>query len=211
MRRTNTQRKSDRRTEILDAAERCFARSGFHQASMQEICAEAGMSPGNLYRYFPSKEALIAGISERNRAQAAADFAAVDKAPDFFTGFAALGRQYLVERSHEEVALCLEIMAEARRNPEVRRIYQTIDADVRTGLVAILRRAAERGELRRDLDLDKIVKVLIALGDGIECRRAIDPAFDPESVIAIVLDLVRYTLTDCALARTSAEGKSDER
>jgi TetR/AcrR family transcriptional repressor of uid operon len=25
------------------------------------------MSPGNLYRYFPSKEALIAGISERER------------------------------------------------------------------------------------------------------------------------------------------------
>jgi len=211
MRRANTQLKADRRTEILDAAECCFARSGFHQASMQEICAEAGMSPGNLYRYFPSKEALIAGISERNRAQAASDFAAVDQAPDFFTGFAALGRQYLVERSDDEVALCLEIMAEARRNPEVRRIYQTIDSDVRAGLVAILQRAAERGELRRDLDFDKIVKVLIALGDGIETRRAIDPSFDPESVIAIVLDLVRYTLTDCALARTSAEGKSNER
>src|SRR6185503_14838904 len=70
MRRANAQLQSDRRAEILDAAERCFARAGFHQASMQEICAEAGMSPGNLYRYFPSKEALIAGISERNRAEA---------------------------------------------------------------------------------------------------------------------------------------------
>src|SRR3569833_373744 len=90
MRRANAQLQSDRRAEILDAAERCFARAGFHQSSMQEICAEAGMSPGNLYRYFPSKEALIAGISERNRAQAAADFAEVDKAPGFFTGVAAL-------------------------------------------------------------------------------------------------------------------------
>lgn len=210
MQQAKAQRQSDRRTEILDAAQHCFARSGFHQASMQDICGEAGMSPGNLYRYFPSKEAIIAAIAERDRAQAAADFAAVDKAPDFFTGFAALGRQYLVERTDEEVALCLEIMAEARRNPEVRRIYQTIDADVRAGLVAILRRAADRGELRSDLDLEKIVKVLIALGDGIECRRAIDPSFDPESVIAIVLDLVRYTLTDCALARKSVEEVTNE-
>ncbi len=210
MRRANTQRQSDRRTEILDAAERCFARDGFHQASMQQICAEAGMSPGNLYRYFPSKEALIAGISERSRAEAAADFAAVDEAPDFFTGFAALGRQYLVERSDEELALCLEIMAEARRNPEVRRIYQTIDSEVRGGLVAILRRAAARGELRSDLDLEKIVKVLLALGDGIESRRAIDPSFDPESVIDIVLDVVRYMLTDCALTRKKVEERSDE-
>ncbi|HET9618153.1 MAG TPA: helix-turn-helix domain-containing protein, partial [Pseudolabrys sp.] len=68
MKRANAQLQSDRRAEILNAAERCFARAGFHQSSMQEICTEAGMSPGNLYRYFPSKEALIAGISERNRA-----------------------------------------------------------------------------------------------------------------------------------------------
>jgi len=210
MRTVNAQRQSDRRVEILDAAERCFARSGFHQASMQEICAKAGMSPGNLYRYFPSKESLIAGISERNRAQAAADFAAVDRAPDFFTGFAALGRQYLVDRSDDELALCAEITAEARRNPEVRRIYQTIDSEVNAGLVAVLRRAAERGELRDDLDLDKIVKVLLALGDGIESRRAIDPTFDAETVIDIVLDIVRYVLTDCVHARTVAKDQSHE-
>ena len=210
MRRANTQRQSDRRTEILDAAERCFARSGFHQASMQEICGEAGMSPGNLYRYFPSKEAIIEAIAERDRAQAVADFAAVDSAPDFFTGFAALGRRYLVERGDDEIGLCLEIMAEARRNPDVRRIYQTIDADVHNGLVAVLRRAAERGELRADLDFDKVVKVLLALGDGIECRRAVDPSFKAESVIDIVLDLIRYTLADCALARTTVKETSDE-
>src|SRR5215470_19874014 len=53
MRRANAQLQSDRRDEILAAAQRCFVRAGFHGASMQDICAEAGMSPGNLYRYFP--------------------------------------------------------------------------------------------------------------------------------------------------------------
>src|SRR5882672_7668687 len=106
MRTANAQRQSDRRTEILDAAERCFARSGFHRASMQDICGEAGMSPGNLYRYFPSKEALIAGICERNRADAVASFAMVDSAPEFFEGLAGLARHHLVERSDDEVSLC---------------------------------------------------------------------------------------------------------
>jgi TetR/AcrR family transcriptional repressor of uid operon len=210
VRQANVKRQSDRRAEILDAAQRCFARSGFHQASMHEICTEAGMSPGNLYRYFPSKEALIAGISERNRAQAAADFTAVDQAPDFFSGFAALGRQYLVERSSEDVALCLEIMAESRRNPEVGRIYQTIDADVREGLASVLRRAVARGELSGDIDIEKIVVVLLALGDGIEWRRSADPSFDPESVLPLVLDLVRYMLIGSANARQGAEEKSNE-
>ncbi|MGE3869989.1 MAG: TetR/AcrR family transcriptional regulator, partial [Pseudorhodoplanes sp.] len=117
MRRPSAQLQIDRRGEILEAARRCFARSGFHQASMQEICAEAGMSPGNLYRYFRSKEAIIAGLIEIDSARAAADFAAVAEAPDFFTGFTRLARQYLVERTPEEFALCAEIRAESRRNP----------------------------------------------------------------------------------------------
>src|SRR6476620_12019176 len=99
MPRVSTAVKQDRRTEILEAARRCVARSGFHQASMQYICAEAGMSPGNLYRYFPSKEALIAGISERNRADAVGDLARVSQAADFFDALAQLARQYMVERS----------------------------------------------------------------------------------------------------------------
>src|SRR6266508_4095487 len=117
MRRANVQLQADRRGEILAAAQRCFARSGFHQASMQEICAEAGMSPGGLYRYFPSKEAIIAGIAERDRADAAQQFAAVDRAGNFFEGLAGLAHHHLVEQSVEQVALCAEIMAESRRNP----------------------------------------------------------------------------------------------
>ena len=52
---------SERRTHILDAAERSFTRGGFHGTTMQDVAAEAGMSPGNLYRYFASKDALVAG------------------------------------------------------------------------------------------------------------------------------------------------------
>lgn len=210
MRRANVQLKSDRRETILDAAQRCFARSGFHQTTVQQVCVEAGMSPGNLYRYFPSKEAIIAGIAERNRAQAAADFASVDSSPDFFSGFAALGRQYLVERDDEQVALCLEIMAESRHNPEVGRIYQTITADVHKGLVTVLRRAAMRGELAGDLAFEKVVDVILAIGDGIELRRAVDPSFDPETVLPLTLDLVRYMLDDSKEAKRGAEEKSHE-
>ena len=36
---------------------------------MHDICREAGVSPGALYVYFDSKEALIAGICERDRAE----------------------------------------------------------------------------------------------------------------------------------------------
>jgi AcrR family transcriptional regulator len=194
MRRTNTQLKLDRRAEILAAAQRCFARSGFHQASMQEICAEAQMSPGNLYRYFPSKEAIIAGISERNRAEAAESFAAVAKAPNFFSGLAELARHHLVERSTEEVSLCAEIMAESRRNPEIAGQYQHIETEVKAGLVSMLRYAADRGEIAGNVDLDGAATMLMVLADGISWRRAVDPGFDAQIVLPLILKMVHCLL-----------------
>lgn len=210
MRRANVQLQADRRSEILEAAQRCFVRSGFHQASMQEICTEADMSPGGLYRYFPSKEAIIAGIAERDRADAAQQFAAVDRAPDFFDGLSALARQHLVERSAEEVALCAEIMAESRRNAAVARIYQGVEADVRTRLVGMLQRAAERGDIARNVDIDGAVSVLMAIADGLSWRRAVDPSFAPESVLPIVLDLVHHMLVNPAPRAVGAQEKSHE-
>ncbi|MEX0591455.1 MAG: helix-turn-helix domain-containing protein, partial [Xanthobacteraceae bacterium] len=90
---------------------------------MQEICAEARISPGGLYRYFPSKEAIIAAIAERDRADAAANFAAVADLPDVFAGLEGLARHYLIERPAEEIAVCAEIRTESRRNPDIARIH----------------------------------------------------------------------------------------
>ncbi len=71
----------ERSDHILDAAERCFARAGFHRTTMQDICREAAVSPGALYLYFSNKEALIAGIAERERAEFADRFAQIAGAP----------------------------------------------------------------------------------------------------------------------------------
>src|SRR5918994_6411965 len=109
MRRASAQLQSDRREEILNAAQACFSRAGFHQTSMQAICAEAGMSPGNLYRYFPSKEAIIAGIAERDRADVGAQLASAQFTEDFFATFAALARHHLVDRPADDVGLCTEM------------------------------------------------------------------------------------------------------
>jgi AcrR family transcriptional regulator len=192
MRRPNVQLAADRRSEILAAAQTCFARAGFHQTSMQEICAEAGMSPGNLYRYFRSKEEIIAGIAERDRAETAQQFAAVGEG-SFFDGLAALAQHHLVERSVEEVALCAEIMAESRRNPAVARIYQDMEADVRARFILLLKSAAERGEIR-DIDFDGTVTVLFALADGLSWRRAVEPSFNAEAVMPLVLRMVEQLL-----------------
>jgi TetR/AcrR family transcriptional regulator, repressor for uid operon len=186
--------KSDRRSDILAAAQRCFVRSGFHGASMQDICNEAGMSPGNLYRYFPSKEALIAGIAERDRAEVAQEFASADLSRGFFAVLEGMAYHHFSERSDEQVKLCTEIMSEARRNPEIARISAAFDADVKKWLIDLLRAGADRGDIARDLDFDAVATMLMVIADGVWWRRALEPGFDAKALLPIFMDITRHML-----------------
>jgi AcrR family transcriptional regulator len=51
---------------ILEATARVLIKDGYDRASTNRIAAEAGISIGSLYQYFPSKEALVAAVSERH-------------------------------------------------------------------------------------------------------------------------------------------------
>src|SRR5260370_3070087 len=65
MPKTSAAAKEARRTQILAAAVRCFARTGYYATSIEAVVRETGLSRGALYLYFPSKEALYLAISER--------------------------------------------------------------------------------------------------------------------------------------------------
>jgi AcrR family transcriptional regulator len=194
MSQVKIQRQSDRRAEILEAAQRCFVRSGFHQTSMQEICTEAGMSAGNLYRYLPSKEAIIAGIAERDRAEVAQDFARADLSQGLFAVLEGMAHYYFSVRSIEQVKLCTEVMSEARRNPEIARISSAFDADVRKWLVAMFQNAAGRGDIPKDADIDGAVDMLMIIADGVWWRRALDPNFNANVLIPVFMDVARHLL-----------------
>jgi TetR/AcrR family transcriptional regulator, fatty acid metabolism regulator protein len=51
---------------ILDEAEKLLAEKGYHDTSIDEIAAHAGVAKGTLYQHFSSKEALIMALLERN-------------------------------------------------------------------------------------------------------------------------------------------------
>ena len=53
------------RTAIIDAALRLFRERGYDATTMRAIAAEAGVSVGNAYYYFDSKERLIQGFYDR--------------------------------------------------------------------------------------------------------------------------------------------------
>src|ERR1700741_232438 len=112
-------RDGGRRRAIPAAAERAFARHGFHAASMQHVAVEAGMSPGNLYRYFRSKDAIVEGLCERDRGELAGGFGGRAATDDVVAGIEALLRRRLIEEPRENLGLIVEVWAEAARNPAI--------------------------------------------------------------------------------------------
>ena len=56
--------RSDRRQQILEAAQRCFKIHGFHRTTLRDIAREFGMSVGHIYNYFSNKEAIIEALVE---------------------------------------------------------------------------------------------------------------------------------------------------
>ena len=57
-------KKHNKKAQILSAAKKCFARKGYHQSSMDEICREAGVSKGGCYWHFKSKRDIFLALLE---------------------------------------------------------------------------------------------------------------------------------------------------
>ncbi len=183
-----------RREHILDAAEVCFARAGFHRTTMQDICREALISPGALYVYFASKEDLIAGIAERDRSEFAERFAELSAAPDFMQALSDLGTHYFdVEPAHKPT-MCIEIALESTRNPKVGEIYRAVDRYVEDCFAKLFDRLAAEGRIAPDLDIATLTQVFNVLGDGMSMRRAVDPDFDTKTLVPAVMGLLAKLL-----------------
>jgi AcrR family transcriptional regulator len=201
---------SERRQQILDAAERRFSRAGFHRTTMHDVAAEAGMSPGNLYRYFTSKNALVAALSERDRTELAAEFQAVHTHPEgLMAAFRELGRRHFEEEPAEKAKLCIEIWAEATRNPEVARLQTEFDRVLIEEFTAIFEAAKQSGAMHPSVDPRAAASILAKLGNGLFVRRATAHDFDAEREIGEVFAVIGAMLSGAvAFPTNSSEPES---
>lgn len=183
-----------RRTMILDAAESSFARRGFHRCTMQDVAAEAQMSPGNLYRYFASKEALVEGLTERDRAKFMQDFEALEHAPPSIELLETMARAYLLDEPREKKILELEIWAESTRNPALAAICQQVQHDVDGHLLRYLVRLRDAGIVAADVVPEQALATMSFMVEGFVVRIATDPSFDAAGHIAVLFAVFRAVL-----------------
>lgn len=141
----------ERRRQILDAAVRVFARSGYHGSRVGDIAEEAGVAHGLLYHYFPSKEAVLqtifrenwGALIERFRAVEAAD----EPAPEKLEGIAKI----LLRTWRNDPGLVTVMVREVARSQQLQGQVE----EVREAFV-IVQRVIEEGQatgaFRPDLD-----------------------------------------------------------
>jgi AcrR family transcriptional regulator len=181
--------------KILDAAMRCFARAGFHGASMHDICAECGMSPGALYRHFPSKEALVMALVEADREHAVA---LITRASAGLAGEAALDALLdaaLADiRDHERNRMRLEFSAESARNASVREAHARSYEAVLCALTQFIEAGQLCGAFDTALRAGALARLLFALADGIGCWRALEPEADDRELAQSLRVAVRRLL-----------------
>lgn len=210
MARLTDDQQATRRRHLLDAAERCFLREGFHRTSMQRICLEAGVSPGALYLYFPSKGALIAGLVERDRQALAQGFAAVEQAADPLQALEALARQHFVEEPAACAAMGLQIWAEATLDPEIATRCLTFEEEARSHLLRLMSRLPGAGSR---FDPARLAELTAIMADGLLKQRAVQPQLDPtpgcELLIALVREAVAGRLPLVAPAARTAIAEED--
>ena len=126
---------SDRSLEILHRVRPVLAQQGFDGASMQQLARAAGMSAGNFYRYFPSKDAIIAALVQRDLQELEDDFSQIRASSEPRATFRELLRRRLDDSACEMAPLMIETEAAAMRRPEIARLWHGMDAAIERNLL----------------------------------------------------------------------------
>jgi AcrR family transcriptional regulator len=196
---------AERRERILQAAERAFVRNGFHATTMQGVADEAGMSAGNLYRTFPSKEAIVEGLCELDHAELAMAFAELMADDRHILEAMRCGlRKHVLEKPPEKARLIVEIWAEAGRNPRVAQMTRTIDAEVRARVEGLMDAAKAAGVAAPILDSRFGARFFVTFVAGLFKRVAIEGDFDAEAEMPMAIGVLKALLTG-ALCPDSGE------
>jgi TetR/AcrR family transcriptional regulator, repressor for uid operon len=177
-------RRAERRAEILEAAETCFARLGFHRATMRDVIAEAGLSAGCVYKHFQSKHEIIAAI------------AALRLISRHFI------EQLATRAGMKSRAVGVQTWAEALHDDEVLRHVRKGVEQPLAKIAALMARAQKEERLVSSVDPDALARVSIALFHGFVLQKLWDPKVPLEPYLAALDALLAGLVVDKQKRRT---------
>jgi AcrR family transcriptional regulator len=173
------------RAQLLDAAERVFARDGLRGASVDTIALEAGYSTGAVYSNFKGKEDLfLTLVEERIDPRLAKVYEAVEA--ELAAGAPPLeaARRFVSTLRGERDAflLLIDFWGQAVRDPTAAERFAQRHARLRATVGHILDAAIPERETGLGLPTDQLATTLIALANGFAIELLADPDAVPDDL-----------------------------
>jgi AcrR family transcriptional regulator len=163
-----------RRVQILEASLTCFRERGFRQTTIEEICAEARMSPGALYRYFGSKADIIAAIALDARAEAEAALDRLNGAEGLIDGLSELARAFCTTFDKAgDAGLLGDIWAEAARDPLLAKALHERDRIAVGRIASAITKAGREGAIYPAVTATEAAEILMAGLEGMALRKTL--------------------------------------
>ncbi len=167
---------AQRKAEIVRAASRAFAQTGYHGGSLRQIARDLGLSYTSVKHHFPAKEGLLIAVLENADAEEAS-LVAIESRHDPIEGIVALARRNL--RKPEALRLLAVLSAEASSPTHPAHgwfsaRYRRVRADFEARFAA----AASDGRYPSGMDAAAAARAIIALWDGLQLQWLIEPDFD---------------------------------
>ncbi len=187
-----------RKEQIVTAAMICFAANGVHPTTIQDICHEAKLSAGAVYRYFKSKEEIVAAVAQAGREMIEETLAEARDAAEpgrmlevvvtLFGGLFSPQHAFYRRFGGRVTPLMLRRMdvmlrAEALRNPEVMEILAVNYRRLQAQVTQIVAAAQAAGRIRADLSPAAIAQALNSHFIGLEAQLAYNPELDVEAYL----------------------------
>ena len=168
---------TERRDQILQAAMICFAKKGFHQTSMHDISAEAGISVGLIYRYFESKEAVISTLAEEHKKELQDLLERAKQAPTVLDSLEILLTAHCCEDNPQmHCAFVVDLFAEAGRNPRIANLVVDVLETGMAGVTEVIARAPEMRDPPHGLTPREVTELIFATARGSMMRDVLEHA-----------------------------------
>jgi len=167
----------ERRRQFVQAASRCVSEKSYRDLTVDDVCAEAGLSKGSFYTHFEGKRDLLVALLEEDdhatrqvldRLDGADEGRAPEAIKQLLRGLLTTGQ----DAGRRQVRA--DLWAAAASDDELRRRLGEGIAERRKRLAAWVTEAEERGELT-DVPANAFAAILLALADGLALHAGADP------------------------------------
>jgi AcrR family transcriptional regulator len=183
---TRSARQVQTRELLLDGAGKVFARRGYHEASVEEIAAEAGFSTGAVYSNFSGKEELFLALADREVEKQIAEIRAVAASVEAGGEAAAeAGRRFqeLLKRDRDWPLLFYEFWSFGVRNARIQGEFAKRRKAVQDALAETLDRLASALGFELRFPAPMLATAIGATLNGLAFERAADPSALSDEVL----------------------------